>query len=188
MPTACGPPSARTDATVPVERLPVERTADGRFALLLETRERRVLASLVDELRQATANGPDLADPAFARLYPDARPDDPVASAAFADLTRADLEQGRRQALETVAATLDASSLDGAEAAAWLGVCNDLRLVLATRLGITGDGQLEDPDQDDPDAWVVAVFHYLGWLVSAFVDALAAGLPEVPDAAGDPPA
>jgi hypothetical protein len=31
---------------------------------------------------------------------------------------------------------------------------------------------------DDPDATRRVVFDYLGWLVAAFVDALAEGLPE----------
>lgn len=172
------------------ERVPVRRMGDGRFALLLEPGERRVLASLVEELRSATEDGPDLDDPAFARLYPDAMPDDPVASATFADLTRASLEDGRRQALDSVVATIDATSLDGPEAAAWLGVCNDLRLVLGTRLGISGDEAdddgADDPDRSDHEAWVLAVFQYLGWLVGAFVDALAAGLPKVSDTGDEP--
>ena len=36
-------------------------------------------------------------------------------------------------------------------------------------------------DPDDPDAMREAVFAYLGWLVAAFVDALADSLPRVPD-------
>lgn len=165
---------------VDAPRVPVERMADGRFVLRLDPGERRVLASLVEQLRAATADGPDLDDPAFARLYPTVMPDDPVRSAAFAGLVKADLEAARREALETVAATLDATSIDGAQAAAWLGVCNDLRLVMGTRLGI--DREDEDPgatdDDGDPDAMARMVFHYLGWLVGAFVEALEAGLPE----------
>ena len=159
-------------------RVPVERTADGRFALFLDPGARRVLASLFDELRLATETGPDLEDPAFARLYPQVMPDDPRRSAAFTDLVQADLIDGRRAALETVSATLDATILDAIEAAAWLGVCNDLRLVMGTRLGIDADSTGEDVDDEDPEAWPLIVFHYLGWLVGAFVDALAAGLPE----------
>lgn len=163
-------------------RVPVERTADGRFALRLDPGERRVLGSLVDQLGAVTADGPDLDDPAFARLYPTVMPDDPVRSAAFAGLVHADLEAGRREALETVAATLDATSIDGVQAAAWLGVCNDLRLVMGTRLGIdAGDEDAtagNDDDPDDPDALARTVFHYLGWLVGAFVEALEAGLAE----------
>jgi hypothetical protein len=166
---------------VDVPRVPVERTADGRFDLRLEAGERRVLASLVEQLRMATANGPDLHDAAFARLYPRVMPDDPVRSAAFSDLVQADLEAGRREALAAVEATLDATTLDASQAAAWLGVCNDLRLVMGTRLGI--DGGEEDigaggADDDSPDAYARIVFHYLGWLVGAFVEAMEADLPE----------
>jgi hypothetical protein len=166
--------------------MPVERMGDGRFALRLDPGARRVIASLVDELRRATADGPDLADPAFARLYPPARPDDPAASAAFAELVRDDLVEGRRAAIESVEATVNATSLDTGQAAAWLGVCNDLRLVLGTRLGIEDEAADDDLDEDGPEAWAVTVFHFLGWLVAAFVDALAAGLPD--EASGRGPA
>ena len=37
------------------------------------------------------------------------------------------------------------------------------------------------PDPEDPDGIREAVFAYLGWLVAAFVDALADALPRVPD-------
>jgi hypothetical protein len=169
---------------VEAPRVPVERLADGSFALHLDDGERRVLASLVQQLQAATSDGPDLDDPAFARLYPTVMPDDPARSAAYVDLVHADLEAGRREALETVAATLDATVVDGTQAAAWLGVCNDLRLVMGTRLGIAAEDEDEDGDDagdddpDHPDAFARMVFHYLGWLVGAFVDALEPGLPD----------
>ena len=80
-----------------------------------------------------------------------------------------------------VAATLDAVELDDAQAAAWMGVLNDLRLVLGSQLRIGDEDVAMAPDPDDPDAMREAVFAYLGWLVAAFVDALADALPRVPD-------
>ncbi|HYO44178.1 MAG TPA: DUF2017 family protein [Candidatus Limnocylindrales bacterium] len=164
--------------------LPVSRTGRDQLELRLEAHERRILGSLVAELRG------ELDDPAgvvsggvLSRLYPPAFPDDPVASADYADLVHADLAQIRRDRVAVVEATIDAASLDEAQAGAWLGVLNDARLVLGTSLGLRDEAPGELPDDDDPEAMRYAVFAYLGWLVGAFTDALAEGLPEIRDAA-----
>jgi hypothetical protein len=161
---------------------PVRRAGAGRIVLRLEPHERRIVASLVDELR-AELEDPESAVPggALARLYPPAFPDDPDAEAAYGDLVHADLVDTRRDRVATVAATLDAVELDDAQAAAWMGVLNDLRLVLGSSLRIEDEDNATAPDPDDPDAMREAVFAYLGWLVAAFVDALADALPRVPD-------
>ncbi len=177
---------------------PVIRAAGGRLALRLEPTERRILASLVAELRS------ELGDPAsaspdgsLARLYPPAFPDDAGAEAAYRDLVQDGLVAERVERAATVEATLEADELDETQAAAWLGVLNDLRLALGSRLGIEDEPEQvaagagpaapsaeseAGPDVDDPDAVRRAVFAYLGWLVEAFVDVLAEGLPETPDA------
>ena len=71
--------------------------------------------------------------------------------------------------------------LDDAEAAAWLGTLNDLRLVLGASLDIEDGDEATTRDPEDPDGMREAVFAYLGWLVAVFVDALADSLPRVPD-------
>lgn len=162
---------------------PVRRAGPGRIVLRLDPHERRILASLVGELRA------ELADPesaatggSLARLYPPAFPDDPDAEAAYADLVLTDLVDTRRDRVAIMAATLDARDLDDAQAAAWLGTLNDLRLIMGSGLGIEAGDDLPDPDDPgDPDAMREAVFAYLGWLVAAFVDVLADSLPRVPD-------
>ena len=60
--------------------------------------------------------------------------------------------------------------------AAWLAALNDLRLILGTQLGIERDGDGEDVSGDDPQAPRYAIYHYLGWLESQVVDALAQDL------------
>lgn len=163
---------------------PVMRAAGGRVVVRLEESERRILASLVAELRS------ELEDPASAapegslgRLYPPAFPDEPEAEAGYRKLVQPGLVDGRLQQVAAVEASLDAGELDGAQAAAWLGVLNDLRLALGSRLGIEDDrsvvGGTGPADGDDPDAMRRAVFLYLGWLVECFVDVLADSLPEV---------
>jgi hypothetical protein len=180
----------------------VVRTGDGRILLRLGAPERAILAGLVGELRGAVAapvadggapgadGGAPARDPAsptpvFDRLYPPAFPDDPAAEAAFRDLVRADLEDGRRNRLALVEATLDARSLDDAQAAAWMGVLNDLRLVLGTQLGVTDDSEAVPLDEDDPDAERRIVFAYLGWLLGQFVDVLETALPDTIEPDGE---
>ena len=161
---------------------PVRRAGPGRVVLRLDPHERRILASLVAELR-AELDDPESAATggSLARLYPPAFPDDPDAEAAYADLVLADLVDTRRDRVAVVEATLDAQDLDDAQAAAWLGTLNDLRLVLGSSLGIEDGDDATIPDPDDPDAMRQAIFAYLGWLVAAFVDALADTLARVPD-------
>jgi hypothetical protein len=170
-----------------VPRIAVRRLGDGRYRLELRGTERQIIGALAGELAAATADGADLADPAYGRLYPAMRPDDADAEARLQAMVRPDLEAGRRAQLEAVHATLEADDLDEAQLAAWLGVCNDLRLVIAARLGVIGvdDGDVPVPDDpDDPNAWPLVVYHFLGWLVGDIVEALAAGLPEDADAPG----
>jgi hypothetical protein len=161
---------------------PVRRAGPGRLVLRLDPQERRILASLVAELR-AELEDPDAAAPggALERLYPPAFPDDPDAEAAFSDLVLADLVDTRRDRVAIVSASIDATELDDAQAAAWMGTLNDLRLVLGTSLGVNDAGEPGLLDADEPDAMREAVFAYLGWLVAAFVDALTDALPRVPD-------
>jgi hypothetical protein len=120
-------------------------------------------------------------DPALARLFPDAYPDDPDATAEFRRYTQPDLTTERRRRAAAAAQSLDRIkaggrlSLTAPEAAAWLGALNDLRLVLGTRLEITADEQ--EPGEgfgpDDPRTAYVPVYYYLGYLQETLVEALA---------------
>jgi len=109
-------------------------------------------------------------DPALARLLPDAYADDDRAAAEFRRFTEHDLRAGKRANAGTLVATLapylDRGGkvvLDRDEVDAWLGALNDLRLVLATRLGVTEETDL-DPDDDSPHAQALQVYGWLGWL------------------------
>jgi hypothetical protein len=167
--------------------LPAVRLGPGRIALRLEPHERRILGSVVGELAGELRGDEAMApDGALARLFPPAFPDDAAAQAEWAEMVHADLRDDRVDRVAVVEATIDADVLDEAQASAWLGVLNDARLVLGDSLGITEDasdeaGQGASDPAEDPDAMRRAVFGYLGWLVGAFTDALAEGLPDVPD-------
>ena len=109
-------------------------------------------------------------DPALARLLPDAYADDDEAAGEFRRFTEQDLRTGKRTNAGAVLATLapyvdggGRLTLDRDQVDAWLGTLNDLRLVLATRLGVTEETDL-DPEPDDPQASALMVYGWLGWL------------------------
>jgi hypothetical protein len=163
----------------------IRRTPDGRIALRLVPREREILTALAAELAAETTADIETSDvpldEGLARLRPDAVKGDVAASAAFRELTATDLEEGRAARFATVAETIERDSLDEAQAAAWLGAVNDLRLVHGTRLGVTEETGAQPVDETDPDAGRTIVFLWLGWIEEQLVEALAAGLPEVAD-------
>jgi hypothetical protein len=154
----------------------------------LEVAEAQLLKQLCAELRERLLAVDDASaagdvDPALGRLFPDGYRDDPAAAAELRSLIQSDLRDGKLAAVQSVVSTLDAlpeggkSRLDDEQAAAWLSTLNDLRLTLGTALDVTEDddprfGQDVAADLDDPDAFGVAVYLFLGWLQSHLVDAL----------------
>ncbi len=139
------------------------------------------LAHLIDEFRGLLASSNPQTDPAIARLVPDAYPEDPEASAAFAEGTRADLLSRRerdaavvRTALEPfltppesdddALAPLDVVIPD-AEFDAWLRTLSAIRLVMASRLGI---GEEDHHDPEDPR---YGVYDWLGFRLDGLISA-----------------
>lgn len=132
------------------------------------------------------------ADPALARLLPDAARDDAEAAAEFRRLTERGLRQRKRDALSTALATLERPGplrLDGAEAQAWLTALNDVRLVIAERLQLRTEADAErllaEADEmgpEDPRGWLSAVYDFLTWLQETLVGALAEELRHRPPA------
>ena len=127
------------------------------------------------------------ADPALARLLPDAYADDDAAAAEFRRFTEQDLRAGKRANAGVVLASLAPHLDDGGrlvldrdQVDAWLGTLNDLRLVLATRLGVTEETDL-DPDADDPNAQALHVYGWLGWLQESLLTCI---VPRAPRASG----
>jgi Domain of unknown function (DUF2017) len=140
------------------------------------------LARLVG-IAEATPERPR--DPAVARLLPDASGDDADAAAEFRRLTERGLRERKRAGLATVADTLrradgDRVVLDEAQARAWVVALTDVRLVLAERLGLRDDDDaallhlaVDGAAEDDPRAWLAAVYDLLSWLQETLVEALA---------------
>ena len=133
-------------------------------------------------------------DPAVARLLPDAYRDDPEASAEFRRFTGRGLREAKVERAVVVRAAIAAAVVEGqssvlvpvAQAGAWLGVLNDLRLVLASRLDITDEehDELRSLPEDDPRAVPMAVYDWLTWLQDSLLRALGAPDPVDPETSG----
>ena len=154
---------------------PVKRTRRGDFELRLTTDERTILRGLPDQLRNLIEHEDPTSDPAMARLYPPAYEDDPIRNLEFERMAGDDLTSQRLSSISAMEASIDADRLTENQLLSWLGVLNDLRLVLGTRLDITEDTTEEDFAAGDPRAPTFALYGYLTWLVDAIVSELDPG-------------
>ncbi|WP_374982998.1 DUF2017 domain-containing protein [Streptomyces fradiae] len=131
------------------------------------------------------------ADPALARLFPDAYGDGDdearAASAEFRRYTENDLRTRKREDALAVVRSLDAMpgagdgtgggrlELSGEECRRWLGALNDLRLTIGARLDVSDDDENEElyrlPDTD-PRKPMVMAYLWLGALQETLVEAL----------------
>ena len=116
-------------------------------------------------------------DPALARLLPDGHRGDPEVAAEFRRLTEQDLRRRKSDALTSAIDALrgvpedsDRLVLDRAGADALLVALTDTRLLLAERLGVRDDEDVEAMEDaarrhpDEPLAYAVAVYDFLTWL------------------------
>lgn len=138
------------------------------------------LASQVTELIDESRTHGATADLAILRLLPDAYPGDADASAEFRRFTAAELSERKvRNAATMIADVAPAASaagpvevrLDAASAGAWLRSLTDVRLVLATRLGITEDGAAAE-GEDEESLMLGDVYDWLGFVQDSLVNAL----------------
>ena len=157
----------------------VRRTKRGDFELTIPDIERRALRALPGQLRQLV----EARDPSTRRLFPPAYTDDPKRQAEYEELVGDDLLAQRLRALAVIEETIDSRRVSEEQLLGWLGALNDIRLVFGSQLGIERDGDGEDVPEDDPLAPAFELYHYLGWLESQVVDALAEGV----DPAGSVP-
>jgi hypothetical protein len=136
-------------------------------------------------------SGPTAApdDPVLARLFPTAYPEDEEAAGEFRRFTEGALRDSKAQAAALVIETLEEGGLppEGGQeglvvdielgppdALTWLRSFTDIRLALATRLGVEeGDEDywLALPDED-PRAHVYDIYQWVGYLQETLVDAV----------------
>ncbi|HET9419767.1 MAG TPA: DUF2017 domain-containing protein [Nocardioides sp.] len=137
-------------------------------------------------------SGPTAApeDPVLARLFPTAYSDDEEAAAEFRRFTEATLRDGKATAACVIIDGLEEAGLppqldedglmidvelDRPTAETWMRSFTDLRLALATRLGVEQDDDdyWEALPDDDPRAQAHDIYDWVGYLQETLVRALA---------------
>jgi hypothetical protein len=131
-------------------------------------------------------------DPVLARLFPTAYPDDEEAAGEFRRFTEGGLRDGKARNASLIIDQLEEAGLpheleedglwidvelDGPQAHAWMRSFTDIRLALATRLGVEeGDEDfwLSLPD-DDPRTHVHDIYEWVGYLQETLVASLSKG-------------
>ena len=128
-------------------------------------------------------------DPVLARLFPTAYPDDEEAAGEFRRFTEGALRDSKARSAVLIIDMLEEAGLpkeltedglvidvelDPEQAAAWMRSLTDVRLALATRLGVEeGDDDywLALPD-DDPRTHVHDIYEWVGYLQETLVQSL----------------
>lgn len=158
-----------------------ERRPDGTLEAELDAEEAVLLQSLAGQVAELVADvtlrrvqGAD-ADAAIDRLLPNAYPDDPEAAEEFRRFTQGGLAERKVGNAETVIRTLAGSGvtgsvvLDESEALSWLRCLTDIRLTIASRLGI-------DTEDDDAgrtiDPLMREIYDWLGFAQNSLIEAL----------------
>lgn len=125
-------------------------------------------------------------DPVLQRLLPAGYRDDDEAAADFRRFTERGLRDTKITNARLVIATLHEGGmaeadddgdqvevdLDAAAVQAWLRTLTDVRLALATRLGIEDDEHRRADDTDDPAAVMHDVYDWLGFVQETLVQAI----------------
>jgi hypothetical protein len=147
----------------------IRRLRKGGVELRLSEPEREFLRSLAPQMREALET-PE--DPAVARLFPKAYPEDEQRQQEYQLLAGSELLESHLAALAALEASADAERLSDEDAHAWMRALNEVRLVLGTRLDISEEGTERPTDPDDPRLPVFAAYDYLSTLQGELVDAL----------------
>jgi hypothetical protein len=150
----------------------------------------RESADPLEQMMDFTGPTTEPDDPVLARLFPTAYPDDEEAAGEFRRFTEGGLRDSKAQAAGLIIDTLEESGLppqlteeglhidvelDQAAALSWMRSFTDVRLALATRLGIEeGDDDFwMSLPEDDPRAHVHDIYEWVGYLQETLVQSLA---------------
>ena len=112
-------------------------------------------------------------DPVLTRLYPDAYPEDAEASLEFRRFTERSLRTASIDRAVRVRARLVPQqdvSLDHEGWADWVGLVNDLRLALGTRLDISESLEESEMAEDDPRAPLFDLYGWLTWMQDTLIN------------------
>ncbi len=128
-------------------------------------------------------------DPVLARLFPTAYPHDEEAAGEFRRFTEGTLRDSKARAAVAIIDTLEEAGLpteleeeglvvdvelDRAAAETWMKSFTDIRLALATRLGVEDDDEdyWTALSEDDPRWHVYGIYQWVGYLQETLVDAV----------------
>lgn len=179
------------------------------FTARLDATERQLLRGLFEDVAQVLAPGPGdeapagEADPLWAmvgmdprthaagfaaptdaaerRLLPDAVHDDPEASLEYRRLTETSLRETKSGNLKAAALAMESGNLafDTASANQFAQALNDVRLVLAERLGLRDEadaeriaGMTDARNVADVDEYLALVYNFVTWLQETLMQAL----------------
>lgn len=139
--------------------------ADGTFVVGIEPAVRAWIVEMAEALEETM--GTD--NPDIKRLFPTAYPHDPERDAGYQIFARGQQIERKHSAIETMRATVDSETFTSEELAAWLGIVNDIRLVLGTRLDVSEDDRRIR--KKDPNAEAHLLYRQLGLIMEYMVDA-----------------
>lgn len=145
---------------------------DGTIFAQLSRDEALLLQNLTSQVSGRLREG-SATDPAIVRMLPDAYPDDHEASAEFRRFTASGLVDRKLSNADTVLASLSSSMESGdlhlneQEAQAWLRCLTDIRLTLASVLGIETDDQ-----EPSGDFVLQELYDWLGFMQNSLVEAV----------------
>lgn len=170
------------------------RTPSGRTVIRLDDVERNLLRSLSEQIIAFVSPDDDgdardplailvgiddasevPADPALARLLPDAYKDDDDAASDFRRFTERSLRETKAAHARAVGEALERSgekvTLSHQEESSWLGFLNDARLAIGTRIELTDDNhdELAELPEEDPRAGLLDVYDWLTYLQETLV-------------------
>jgi hypothetical protein len=154
----------------------VSRVGPGRFRIKMGPDERQALVACVAQLRSLLSAEDPSSDPAVARLFPAAYPEDVFSNLEWERTHTPQLLLHKLEALDVVEATIGREELNEDELLAWLGSLNSTRLVLGTRLDITEESRRRDFAGDEETAGLFDLYAYLTWLEGDISLALTAEL------------
>jgi hypothetical protein len=171
--------------TLELDEVDLLRTLVTQVLALLDPGEPAAGADPLEEIvGMSSAKVDPPTDPALQRLLPDAYSGDDEAAGEFRRLTDGDLRTTKSLALQQILDSLDAAEptrsgaprveLDEAAAGAWLPALTDVRLALASRLGID-EGVDEERMQVEPGTLrydEIALYDWLSWLQDTLVGAV----------------
>ncbi|MCF8530467.1 MAG: DUF2017 domain-containing protein [Candidatus Nanopelagicales bacterium] len=111
-------------------------------------------------------------DPVLNRLYPDAYPEDHEASLEFRRFTERSLRDASTERAARLVELISHDSPWTLTTAQWrdfVGFLNDLRLALGTRLEISDSLEVQEIEENDPNAPLFDLYGWLTWMQETFI-------------------